>query len=235
MPDIPPMLANVLEPRLARPARVHEIQQLTDRLRRIRLSGPALRRLSYHPGQAVEFRVSPSAFRHYTPMHYEPFTGVLDVLVHLHGYGPGSAWAANLQEGDNVGVLGPGGRFRRRDCDVHVFLGDETTLGLFHALRSHTDARVFGAVELESAALCDAAAPFVEPSVERLVRWGERGDALEEWIETVDPHPRGLSTCFYLAGHAQTIARLRSALRRRDWPRSSIRTQAYWATGKRGF
>lgn len=235
MPELHPKLADVLEPHFARPAVVHEVQELGDgRLRRVRFSGPALRGLSFSPGQEIEFRVGPRAFRHYTPMHYEP-TGILDVLFYLHDRGPGSTWAEQLRPGDAVGVLGPGGRYRLGKTEVHVFLGDETTVGLFHALSAHQELRIFGAIEFESRELASAAAPFVEPSVERLVRWDERGDALAEWIETVDPRPRGLTTSFYLAGHAQTIARLRTLLRGRGWPRRVLRSRPYWCDGKRGL
>lgn len=41
--------------------------------------------------------------------------------------------------------------------------------------------------------------------------------------------------CFYLAGHATTIVRLRSTSLLAGWPKRSIRTKGYWAEGKRGM
>jgi NADPH-dependent ferric siderophore reductase len=131
MPELPAFLANVLEPRFARPAEVTDVDVLAPRLRRVRLAGDALRRVSFRPGQEVEFRVSERAFRHYTPASLDAARGTLDVVFFTHGGGPGSTWASALERGRRVNVLGPGGGFGLRDARRHVFLGDETALGAF--------------------------------------------------------------------------------------------------------
>lgn len=232
MPEMPAFLANVLEPRFARAARVTQVDELAPRLRRVRVQGEALRGVAFRPGQEVEFRVSERAFRHYTPASFDEKDGAMDIVFYLHGQGPGSAWAASLRSGQAVGVLGPGGSFGLQDAARHVLLGDETALGLFACLARASAGRCSGAVEVEPGGnswpqLVDLALPAVD-------RTRVRGDALLRWVDAAGPTPSG-DVCFYLAGHADTILRLRQQLTARGWPRRSIRTKPYWADGKRGL
>ena len=233
MPEMPAFLADVLEPRFARPAVVTDVCELGLRLRRVRFEGEALRGVAFRPGQEVELRVSPRAFRHYTPVAFDGRAGTLDVVFHLHGNGPGSAWAAALAPGSRANLLGPGGGFGLRPADTHVLLGDETTLGLFACLAAAASGRVLGAVEVDTAEerSLPAAVGLRLPAV---VRREPRGDALLDWL-TDARLPVSPTTCFYLAGHTASIARLRAALLRLGWRRGNIRTKPYWADGKRGL
>jgi NADPH-dependent ferric siderophore reductase len=236
MPEMPAFLANVLEPRFARRAKVTEIVALAPRLRKVRLEGEALRGVAFRPGQEVEFRVSERAFRHYTPARFDPERGTLDIVFFLHGEGPGTTWVRQLRQGQQANVLGPGGRFGLLEgATTHVLLGDETTLGLFACLSASAPGRCIGALELADGAQGSPAWPSLVglelPAVERI---GGRGDALVRWIEANDIL-RSHDVCFYLAGHTGSIVRIREHLLRRGWPKRSIRTKAYWADGKRGL
>lgn len=228
MTGLRPLVARLLAPQRPRPATVQHVVPVGPRLRQVRFSGPALQGLRFRPGQEVGFRLRGGAVQHDAPMAYEPRTGVLDVLFHAPG--PGAHWTTSLDVGDQVDVTAPGGRYRLRPSDAHVFLGDESSVGLFHALaRSEPTPRIFGAVEFDESDAADAARPFVEDTVERLVRWGQPGDVLLDWVETVDPRPRGLTTTFYLAGDPQTVRRLEVALRGRGWSRTAVRSKPRWA------
>jgi NADPH-dependent ferric siderophore reductase len=263
MPAIPAMIADFVEPRFARKCRVDAVEWLAPTLRRIRLAGPALADLGVLPGQEVQFRVDATAFLHYTPSAYDR-TGALEMLVFLHHRGPGSRWCEQLVEGRTVSLLGPGGRFRLADARTHVFLGDETCLGLFAALSAQASATatITGAVEDEPMALdWPALANVALPAV---VREARRGWALLAWLRTarLAPDPQ---TAIYLAGHAQTIGLLRDDLRTRLGTRATrrragsrcrvaagrgsrrrpragpvaarslIHTKPYWSDGKRGL
>ncbi|WPB73655.1 hypothetical protein KYC5002_31990 [Archangium violaceum] len=91
MPEMPAFLANVLEPRFARPARVVDVVDLAPSLRRVCLEGDSLKGVAFRPGDEIELRVSERAFRHYTPAVFEPATGSLEIVFYLHGRGPGSS------------------------------------------------------------------------------------------------------------------------------------------------
>jgi NADPH-dependent ferric siderophore reductase len=232
MPEMPAFLANVMEPRFARPAQVTDVVELAPELRRVRLEGPALRGVSFRPGQEVEFRVSERHFRHYTPAVFDAEAGALEIVFYLHGGGPGSRWAEGLRHDQRVGVLGPGGGLSLRAARRHVLLGDETALGLFACLAAAAPRRCTGAVEVRPGG---RSWPFMAglefPGVERT---GGRGDALLGWLDGSGLTPDDY-TCFYLAGHAGTLVRVRERLLRAGWSRRSVRTKAYWADGKRGL
>ncbi|EYF02938.1 siderophore-interacting protein [Chondromyces apiculatus] len=243
MPEVPAVLANVMEPWFARSANVTAVEDLAPRLKRVRFEGSALRGVRFHAGQEVEFRVSETAFRHYTPSAFDGTQGALEVLFFLHGHGPGSTWASGLREGTRANVLGPGGRFTLDPfAATHVLLGDETSLGLFSAMGRSLPpgSRAVGAVEVEPG--CErwpALAGSLLDGAPR--RAGKRGEALRRWVEE---HPAWLDkrrahngdTVFYLAGHAGTLVELRRWLvEERGIPRRAVRSKAYWADGKRGL
>ncbi|HEU4535181.1 MAG TPA: siderophore-interacting protein, partial [Polyangiaceae bacterium] len=149
---MPAFLANVLEPKFARPATVAAVIDLAPRLRKVIFEGRALRGAPFDPGCEVEFRVYDRAFRHYTASGFDTIRGAFDVVFFLHGRGPGSAWAEGLREGQRVNVLGPGGGLSLRPgCADNVLLGDETTIGLFTCLEA--TARCRGAIEVSGEGL----------------------------------------------------------------------------------
>ncbi|MDT7558813.1 MAG: hypothetical protein QOI68_3283 [Pseudonocardiales bacterium] len=88
---------------------------------------------SWTPGDKIQIRVAGDGLtmRTYTPVRWENTTGDTTILVHLHGAGPGSAWAQDVAAGDTVQVVGP-----RRSVDLTrltsapIFVGDETSVGL---------------------------------------------------------------------------------------------------------
>jgi NADPH-dependent ferric siderophore reductase len=61
-----------------------------------------------------------------------------------------------------------------------------------------------------------------------------RGESLALWLERSRLAPSD-DIAFYLAGHGESIQRLRASLRSAGWSRSTIRTKPYWADGKRGL
>ena len=63
------------------------------------------------------------------------------MIFYLHGRGVGSEWAENLQVGDQMKLMGPGGRFKMNaDARHHLFFGDESSLGLYHHLKEIANA-----------------------------------------------------------------------------------------------
>ncbi|PCC75213.1 NADPH-dependent ferric siderophore reductase, contains FAD-binding and SIP domains [Nannocystis exedens] len=233
MPEIPAFLAARAEAWFGRACTVLETETLAPRLRRVRFGGAPLKRCGWRPGHEVEVRVGAREFRHYTPMRWDDARGEVDILFYLHGRGPGSAWAEALREGDATHLMGPGGRLRLdADAAHHVFLGDETTAGLFAALARAVppSAGLTGAVEGEG--LPPDLFTAMGLPLDVLSRGPTRGAALLAWLDRVVT----VDSVYYLAGHAESVVALRRALQR-QWsiPARRIRTKAYWSDNRRGL
>lgn len=228
MPELPGVIADIMTPLFAKTARVVHTQRPAARLIRVRFQADALRGTTLAAHDHVEFRVDRRCFRHYSPAAFDAAEGTLDVAFFLHDNGPGSRWAQHLAPGDAVELLGPGaGRFRVvNDAARHRLLGDETCLGVAEWMQ-HTLPHLDGALELAK----DLLRAGEEGPLEALLRT-QAGDALVDWQRH---HPASPDQAVYLCGHAKTIQRLRAALREQGHPRRLIRTDPFWADGKRGL
>ncbi|POA59100.1 MULTISPECIES: siderophore-interacting protein [Pseudomonas] len=69
------------------------------------------------------------AMRDYTPRRYDPQLGELDIDFVLHGDGPASTWAEQVQPGQELHIAGPRGSMVVPDIfDSYLLIGDETAL-----------------------------------------------------------------------------------------------------------
>lgn len=234
MPELPRVLADLFTAPFNRPIQVAKIEDLDEKLRRVHFQGSSLRGLTFRPGQEIEFRVSDTSFRHYTPAQLDPQGESLKVLFYLHDLGPGSAWARALREGQTIQLLGPGGKFGLRSGSQHIFLGDESTLGLFQALHHAARGKITGVLETEASQSHWPKLLGLD-ALHSIERGPQRGQALLEWLEEhFDAHHRQDSQ-YYLAGHAQSLVPLRRTLKARGCKRGHIHSKIYWASGKRGL
>ena len=224
---------------LTRPATVTRVEPIGDRFRLVTLGGPALCGVSWSPGQKVQIQFGGWTQRTYTPLSWDSAAGSAQLFAYAHGEGPGSDWVRSVQAGDPCMLFGP-----RRSLDLDalevpgMLFGDETSLGLAHALRfsrngtqgvdllfETTDlATTRGA--LERIGLSDA------ELVERLP-----GDthlhALEGAASSL-VRAHSLKSCV-LSGKATSIRHLGKHLRTLGMSSRQIQTRAYWSPGKKGL
>lgn len=228
MPEVPKLMAAAMTRLFATPVTITRAEDVAPRLRRIRFAHPSLVGRAFAAHDHIEFRVDDRCFRHYSIEGFDSEEGAIDALFFLHGQGPGSHWARALKDGAVASMLGPGaGRFRVDPAAPrHVFLGDETAIGLAAWMRRCLDG-VTGALEVEE----DCAAAAAATGLQALPRT-MRGDTLVAWLEE---HPAQTTDGVYLTGHAQTIHRLQQALRSQGIPRDRVRVDPFWADGKRGL
>ena len=67
--------------------------------------------------------------RDYTPRHFDPQAGTLDIDFALHDAGPATQWAAQAAPGQQIGVGGPrGSMLIPMAFDGYVLVGDDTAL-----------------------------------------------------------------------------------------------------------
>ncbi len=221
------------------PVRVASTQYLAPQLKLVRLVGD-LQRTTFEPGQVIEFRINERDFRHYTPMRYDVRKGICELLFYLHRKGPGSAWAEALQPGDEVRLMGPGGRLKfKPGTGFHFFFGDETGLALFSQLQSVVHAR-----DEEYLCLMELDDPhFSWPGLVDLeaekVKKSQDAPAQEaiEWLDDLPPFLWNTwqDAHFYLCGRAASIKNFRQGLLRRGVSGKQISSQPYWADQKRGL
>jgi NADPH-dependent ferric siderophore reductase len=217
-------------------ARVAANEALGDRYRLVTLEGPDLRGVQWIAGEFIQLAMG-SAFRAraYTPIDWDAAAGRMRLLGYLHGGGPGSAWVGGVRPGEECDFFGP-----RRSLDVRhiagpiVFCGDETAIGLAHALiHENPSRRVTCHFEVDDLADGRAAAAGLGIGAATTFSARQPGEghlaALEESLaEAGNAH-------FVLAGKVGTVQRLRQTLRQRGVTSARILPKAYWAPGKAGL
>lgn len=217
------------------PVQITAVSYPADHLKKVRFEGD-FSKLSkpFIAGNVIEFRVTDTEFRHYTPSFFDPDTGVCEVVFYLHGKGPGSAWAEKIRVGDTTKLLGPGGKMRFDDqVSKHLCFGDETSLGLLKCLSDEASKRnnlCYCIAELEPA-------HSGWPGLLELKCDTVNKDEFAEARQVID-QAREFShddTAFYLTGNARSIQVLKKYLAWRGVPGKRIHTEPYWSEGKAGL
>lgn len=124
---------------------VAAVEDVTPRMRRIRIIGDRLRELTWTPGQHVRVRVGALTLRTYSIWDYD---GHLDLCVLDH---PGARWARQAEPGHQVSFTRPDGRLVTREAPYHLFIGDATASVAFGAMLRAlpASAQVHGVIEAE--------------------------------------------------------------------------------------
>jgi NADPH-dependent ferric siderophore reductase len=235
---------------------IAEVDQIARRMRRIRIEGDEVSRLSWAPGQHVRVHVADmrdpknwlrprDMLRAYSVWRYD---GGLELCVLDHagdggnnnrgdGPGPGARWGRSLRTGQPVTFNKPEGSFVLRDAPYHVFAGDETAAVAFGAMLRAlpSDASAYGVIEVDEPE--DELPLYGSRDVTWLYRHGftaASSESLVKGLAGLDlPSEPGIA---YLAGEARTIQMLRRHLvAERGWPRQSVRTKPFWTPGRRGL
>ncbi|MEU3456348.1 siderophore-interacting protein [Micromonospora sp. NPDC006766] len=214
-------------------ATVDEVENITTRMRRIRVTGESLRGLDWTPGQHVRVRVDALTLRSYSVWDFADGRH-LDLCVLDHpGAGPGARWSRQVRAGQPVSFTRPQGRLLLRDgAPYHLFVGDETAGVAFGAMLRAlpVSARTYAAIEVEGP---DDRLPLPRTGD---IHWAHRtGPApVVAALRALDlPAESGAA---YVAGEARTCQAVRHHLTaERGWPRSAVAVKAFWAPGKRGL
>lgn len=160
---------------------------------------------------------------------------LMRLLGFAHASGPDSAWVRGLARGDACDVFGPRASLDVGEAGQPVVIGDETSIGLVHAL-----ARQARGTPLTCLLEATAAAP-VREVLARLhlgateVFGRADGDAQLHDIARRLPALAANGASFVLTGKASSIQHLRRALKDAGVPGSRILAKAYWAPGRTGL
>lgn len=209
-------------------ATVLRVQTLEADMRHIVLGSEAIATMQgFVPGMELAIYVDgvqQRLRRKYSVFRFHPLRGEIELLVYLHGQGPGSRWAERLQAGDTVWFRGFTGRISLDpNAATHWFLGDETTLAPFAAMVTAAQGRCEGVIEGNAR---------LQPLLDRLwlpftaVRRKPGDSTLIGIARTLDMPE---VTTVYLAGAAQTVAAVNYVLtRERGLDSSGIRRKNFW-------
>jgi NADPH-dependent ferric siderophore reductase len=180
----------------------------------------------------LECKVGRLTYRDYTPLGWDAGTRTCSLLIHAGHDGPGSRWARGLKAGDVI-------VYRGVESSHHVpaagremaFLGDETSIGHFLALRqlAGDGVRITGAIALtEPHHLEEFGAYFPGWGVQAVLkRTAEDYAALGQWVESLSVSDH-TDTVFYLAGHVPAVSGLRKLLRQKGYRREQVRVKGFW-------
>jgi NADPH-dependent ferric siderophore reductase len=224
---------------------VKEAVDLTPSMRRLRLGGAGLSRLTYAPGQDVMVAVPGASGGHfrrrYTIRRLDRASETVDLEIVVHGdgssLGPGARWAARARPGDRLEALGPRGKITVHEgADWHLFAGDESALPAMAAMAESLPAGSRAIVVLEVAGAEDEQSIEVVPAVDVDLIWLHRigepgtGTALPDALERL-VLPPGVGHA-YLAGELKTVAAMRKVLLGLGLEPDQLSPKPYWRKGK---
>lgn len=132
MPSAPKWLFDVVERLSAKlpPVEVTDTELLSPFVKKIRFKGD-FASLDFQEGYCIDFRVTDTDVRRYSPSLLDRENGVLELIVHLHGDGPGRRFMDALKAGEQVNLVQPRGhKYYDKMVAKYVIFGDETSLAL---------------------------------------------------------------------------------------------------------
>ncbi len=245
-------------------AQVARAEPLTPRMRRITLAGEQLDGFTSAgagdhvklffpaPGQTQpvlptlqdgkpvypEGAVRP-AVRDYTPRRYDPLTRELTIDFVLHGDGPATAWAAQAEPGQWLGVGGPRASFLTPDdYDTYLLAGDEAALPAIsrHLEELRPGVRAYALLEVADAAEERHLPTAANATIIWLHRAGQPAGTTT-LLENALRHlqlPHG-DTYAWIGAELATARTLRRHLAEEEGlAREQIRAAGYWRLGAVG-
>ncbi|MBB5620292.1 NADPH-dependent ferric siderophore reductase [Pedobacter cryoconitis] len=197
-----------------------------------------LKEVDFYPGAAVNFRISPNDFRHYTISSFDREAGTFEIIFHIHGNGPGSDLASQLKAGDHLKITVPGGRkLYHKEKERHFFFGDETSLSLYVALMQEmekTGQSCTGVLELSEQNMEVPALLGFEAMVVLKIADHPAQQAIS-YLQSIAEQDTVLNSAFYLTGNVASVQEFRKTLKRMGVSSKNIMFQGYWAEGSAGL
>lgn len=219
-----------------RKVRVVDLENVGTAFRIVTLRGDSFGSIEWTPGDKIQILLGGWVQRTYTPMEWDGASGRTRILIYLHSGGPGVQWARTLQIGDEYDAFGPRASLTGGDAsEMSIVFGDETSIGLAHALSRRSPG---------NSTRCLLEVTSIANAREALARLDLGGVELFERVEN-DAHIEEIqqrlsvlttvAATFVLTGKANSIQRLRRALKMFGVPTSKILAKPYWAPGKAGL
>ena len=227
---------------------VAAVDDLTPRLRRIRVTSPDLADFaSAAPDDHVKLFLPASAgdgggsveacMRDYTPRAFDPGRETLTIDFALHEAGPATRWALAARVGDALEIGGPRGSVVvADDFDWYLLIGDETALP---AIGRRVEGLRAGVPVITVAVIGTAAeAQAVETRADWRPAWvardgGARDDATLLRAALAELRFPAGDGYVWIAAEARTARSLRSyMIETRGHPADWVKASGYWLRGE---
>ncbi len=222
----------VVGDRLFAKGEVLAVSDPAPRFRLIDIRSPAFWDRAWIPGAKIQINVGDWNVRTYTPLSLDPKQGVLRILVHLHGDGPGTRWAAQAFPGDPCRFIGPRASLRIPAIASSLILyGDETVIPTAASFGFPGGPSVHALFAVDDPASGPALAQVLNLTD---ARFASRTDAstLDTLTALGREHP---DAPIALAGGAASVRDARNHLRSQGIPMSRLKIKIYWAEGRSGL
>ncbi len=233
--SIPKWAGGLLESLVGQRAEVLATTYLSPYLKKVRFQAN-ISRMNFQIGYACVIRVNETEYRNYTVAYHDSREGILDIIFHIHGNGPGSEYAHSLSVGDQLYISSPRGHKIYDPKKQWQFLfGDETSLGLACSLlpflkkNKHTFKFYLELDDINKnvPALLGLENYSIYPKNKLFYH--------EEWVRElpVCMDSRWIEANFVLTGNVKAIQTFRKVLKNNG--ASHLYAQGYWLQGKKGL
>ena len=239
MPPVPQFVTNTVGRMFFSQAVVSEVVSLSGHFRLIEIEGEGLKKVTWIPGQKIQFHLGNLVNRTYTPVEWNPVKGTARFLAFLHGNGPGSEWASSLKQGSECQFIGPRSSLNLAERKGEaIFFGDETSIGaaLAHHQGCREPSRNAYIFEVSSLAESNEVVHRLGLTQAKLIAKVPGGAHLAEVEKEIAAATQAAVDPWWIfTGNAQAIQTIRKTLRSRLISSSHLSTKAYWAYGKKGL
>lgn len=252
-PDAPGSLNTTLAAVRTRPApravRVHRLQDLSPRMRRVTFSGDSLEGFGPpKPGSHIKLLFGEAAagwqpgsgqprptMRTYTPRRFDPVRRELVVDFVRHGQGVASDWVEQARVGSTLLIAGPGGGQVFPESLRHlVLLADESALPAVGTILDslHTGCQVTLMAEVEAASDQINLGDGVSPEVRWLVRSDSQAAPGALLLQAAQAIGLPEGAMVWVACEATAMRDIRQVLlQERGMDRAQLVTRGYWKLG----
>ncbi len=234
MASLKALLGDTFGRLIFRDLEITKTHDLSAHFRRVELQSPSLRGVPVRAGDKVQLLMPGEGMRTYTPYACDEREGTMQFLVYVHGEGPAAMWARQVKPGDHVRAFGPRTSvpFDQLQGPIVLF-GDETSFAVATALTGlrRPASFVFEVTHAsESNGVVQGLGLTDATVIERT-----RDEAHLQHVEAAVRAQLGADSVLVMTGKAQSIQRLRAALKSR-WPsHAGQKVKAYWSVGKKGL
>lgn len=237
MAPIASRLSDLLLDALLTTARISDVTEIAPRFVKLRLVDERFRRAQWTPGDKLQLRPQRGSMqmRAYTPMNWDRDEGTTELIAFKHGDGPAIRWFDDATTGADCEVFGPNRSVDLSDtAPTTLFIGDETSVGLAHALHNINPTVRYLYEATDPDALTTVLTTLGLTANAEIIAKTDSRDALLQLIR--DSAESYTDPCdLVVSGDAATVNAVRRDVRRWIHLTSRIKARAYWAHGRAGL